>query len=112
MRIEFGRIFVSEKWRCVQSVEAPCSYWHFLSTPESQMHIGSLFAACILYGFFINATVPIFYELAVEGTYPVAEGITTMIIVLLNQSSGLVYISIKMIPGVGECKLVIKQWTL
>ena len=30
-----------------------------------------------LSGFFLNGTIPFFYELGVEITYPVAEGITT-----------------------------------
>ncbi|XP_022088436.1 disrupted in renal carcinoma protein 2-like [Acanthaster planci] len=78
-----------------------CLWIICLSNKWITFNIESLFAACTLYGFLVNATVPIFYEMAVEEMYPVAEGITTMVIVLLNQSSGLVYVSIKLIPQVG-----------
>lgn len=35
-------------------------------------------------GFFLNGTIPLFYELGVELTYPVAEGITTGVTTFLN----------------------------
>ena len=37
-----------------------------------------------LSGFFLNGTIPFFYELGVEITYPVAEGITTGFITFFN----------------------------
>ena len=37
-----------------------------------------------LIGFFLNGTIPFFYELGVEITYPVAEGITTGFMTFLN----------------------------
>ncbi|XP_038058043.1 solute carrier family 49 member 4 homolog isoform X2 [Patiria miniata] len=99
--------YLGGKMRCLLmflcgGASLACLWIICLSHRWITFNIESLYAACILYGFLVNATVPIFYEMAVEGMYPVAEGITTMVIVLLNQSSGLVYISIKMIPGVGS----------
>ena len=35
-----------------------------------------LYIAAITGGLFINATIPLFYELAVEAVFPVAEGVT------------------------------------
>lgn len=37
-----------------------------------------------LSGFFLNGVIPFFYELGVEITYPVAEGITAGMITLFN----------------------------
>ena len=37
-----------------------------------------------LSGFFLNGTIPFFFELGVELTYPVAEGITTCFITFFN----------------------------
>ena len=37
-----------------------------------------------LSGFFLNGTIPFFFELGVEITYPVAEGITTGFITFFN----------------------------
>ena len=48
------------------------------------------------------ATVPLFFETACEVTYPVAEGVTTLVLTLLNNIFGLIFLFIQMIPHIGE----------
>ncbi|XP_022084685.1 disrupted in renal carcinoma protein 2 homolog [Acanthaster planci] len=64
-------------------------------------HIEYLYISCISLGFFISATVPIYYEITVEGTYPIAEGITTMALTLMNNIVGLLFLLPPLIPGIG-----------
>lgn len=43
-----------------------------------------LYISATLGGLFVNGAIPLFYELAVETTYPIAEGTTTGILTLMN----------------------------
>ncbi|KAJ7390831.1 Solute carrier 49 member 4 [Desmophyllum pertusum] len=61
----------------------------------------ALYKSSILGGFFVSGTIPLFYELTVESTYPVAEGITTGALTLINNSFTVIFLLILMIPGVG-----------
>lgn len=62
----------------------------------------SLYKSSILGGFFVSGTIPLFYELTVESTYPVAEGITTGLLTLINNSFTVIFLIILMVPGVGK----------
>lgn len=61
----------------------------------------SLYKSSILGGFFVSGTIPLFYELTVESTYPIAEGITTGLLTLINNSFTVIFLIILMVPGVG-----------
>lgn len=61
----------------------------------------SLYQSSILGGFFVSGTIPLFYELTVESTYPVAEGVTTGLLTLINNSFTVMFLLVLMIPGVG-----------
>lgn len=67
--------------------------------------LDSLYQSSILGGFFVSGTIPLFYELTVESTYPVAEGVTTGLLTLINNSFTVIFLLVLMIPGVGEWKI-------
>ena len=50
----------------------------------------------------MSGTIPLFYELTVESTYPIAEGITTGLLTLINNSFTVIFLIILMVPGVGK----------
>ena len=51
-----------------------------------------LYATCIVGGLFLNGTIPLFYEAAVEVTYPVAEGSTTCLLTTFNNIGCLIFL--------------------
>jgi FLVCR family MFS transporter len=59
-----------------------------------------MFVAAVLGSLCANAVTPLFYELAVEATYPVAEGLTTTALTLLqNVACGLFLLQPTLLPG-------------
>ncbi|XP_070536562.1 solute carrier family 49 member 4 homolog isoform X2 [Ptychodera flava] len=58
-----------------------------------------LYASMIAIAVFINGTIPLFYEGAVEATYPIAEGITTTTLTWLNNFFALLFLLILTIPS-------------
>lgn len=61
----------------------------------------ALYKSSILGGFFISGTIPLFYELTVESTYPVAEGVTTGALTLINNTFTVIFLLVLMVPKVG-----------
>jgi len=53
-----------------------------------------LYVTVILGGFCINGTIPLFYELAVETTFPIAEGSTTGCLVLVQNLIQSMYLGV------------------
>lgn len=68
-----------------------------------------LFASVILSGIFINAAIPLFYEMASELCYPVAEGIIGGYLTFLNNIVGVFLLSSFYIPNLGKAWL---NWTM
>ena len=62
-----------------------------------QLGLPMVYSLCILGGIFINSTVPIFYELAVDTTFPVAEGLTTSVLTVMNNIGGLLFLLLPML---------------
>lgn len=60
-----------------------------------------LYLTSIFGGFFVNGTIPLFFELAVESTYPVAEGITSGFLTFSNNFLQIVFYIFPMIPHFG-----------
>lgn len=60
-----------------------------------------LFVTCILGGFFTNGTIPLFFEMAVETAYPVAEGITSGLLTVSENILQLVFYIFPMLPNFG-----------
>ena len=61
----------------------------------------SLFISCVTYGLLLNSAMPIYYEMTVEGVYPVAEGIATGAINWLYNLTGLIFLFVMLIPDIG-----------
>ena len=76
----------------------------------------SLCIACISIGFFVNSPVPVYFEIAVEGMFPVSEGNVNMVMAFLNNAVSLVFLMLLLIPNIGESyKLVnwsIDNWSI
>ncbi len=68
--------------------------------------IASLYICNILFAFITNGTVPIYYEITVEGVYPVAEGIVTGVLSWLNAFTGIIFLLVMMKPNIGKYKPV------
>ena len=51
------------------------------------------------------ATIPLFFEMACEVTYPVAEGVTNLVLTLANNIFGLLFLFVQMIPHIGKYSL-------
>lgn len=52
-------------------------------------------------GLCLNGSIPLFFELAVESSYPVAEGINTGAMTFSNNVYCLIFLSLPLIPNVG-----------
>ncbi|XP_067687119.1 solute carrier family 49 member 4 homolog [Haliotis asinina] len=63
--------------------------------------MASLYLSSILMGVFISASIPLFYELGCEASYPIAEGVTVGVLTLANNLTGVVFLSVMQIPGIG-----------
>ena len=60
-----------------------------------------LFLTSVLGGLFVNGTIPLFFELGVESTYPVAEGITSGFLTFSNNFLQIVFYIFPMLPNFG-----------
>jgi len=61
----------------------------------------SLYKSAILGGFFVSGSIPLFYELTIEQTYPIAEGITTGVLTLVNNLWTVLFLLILVFPNAG-----------
>ncbi|XP_062521351.1 solute carrier family 49 member 4 homolog [Corticium candelabrum] len=66
-----------------------------------------LYISATLGGLFINGAIPLFYELAVESTYPIAEGTTTGILTMMNNLGCLIFL---LMPMFRELKNSMDKW--
>ena len=57
-----------------------------------------LYVTAIVGGAAINGTIPLFYELVCESTYPIAEGITNGLLTWLNNVASLIFYVILIAP--------------
>lgn len=61
----------------------------------------SLYISIIIGTLLLNASPPLYYEMACEITYPVAEGITNLWLTMINNVGGLIFLLVQMIPNIG-----------
>ena len=59
------------------------------------------YMTCIFGGLTVNGSIPLFFELAVESSYPVAEGINTGFMTFSNNVYCTIFLSLPLINGVG-----------
>ncbi|XP_052804242.1 solute carrier family 49 member 4 homolog isoform X2 [Mya arenaria] len=62
---------------------------------------GVLFSTYIIANLLMGASVPLFFEMACEVTYPIAEGITNLVLTLLNNIAGLLFLLVQLVPNIG-----------
>ncbi|XP_072024364.1 solute carrier family 49 member 4-like [Amphiura filiformis] len=67
-----------------------------------QYNLVSIYLSTVLYGTLMKSSRPIFLEMACEGVYPVAEGITVGSLNWLDNCYGCVFFFIMMIPNIGQ----------
>ena len=78
-------------------------------TPTVDGRLVWMYATCIGGSAAVNAAIPLYFELAVEATYPVAEGLTTTsFTVLMNLLVGL-FLALPSLPTVGTAWM---NWAL
>lgn len=59
------------------------------------------YMTCICGGLTVNGSIPLFFELAVESSYPVAEGVNTGFMTFSNNVYCTIFLSLPLIRGVG-----------
>lgn len=62
----------------------------------------ALYASCIMIGMFVNGGIPLFYEIACEASYPIAEGVTGGLLTLVNNIVGICFLFVMLIPNIGK----------
>ncbi|CAC5362491.1 DIRC2 [Mytilus coruscus] len=67
--------------------------------PNSQIQ---LYASIIIFCMMLGSTSPLYFEMACEASYPVAEGVTNLVLTLLNNIGGLVFLIVLMVPNIGS----------
>ncbi|XP_060067646.1 solute carrier family 49 member 4 homolog [Ylistrum balloti] len=63
--------------------------------------LAQIYVSIITGTLLVNATVPLWFEMACEITYPIAEGITTVVMLMWLNTVGLVFLGLQMIPNIG-----------
>ncbi|XP_022100527.1 disrupted in renal carcinoma protein 2 homolog isoform X2 [Acanthaster planci] len=78
-----------------------CVWCVLLSMRYIPYSLMSVYITCIIIGVCVNASPPIFFEITVEGMYPVSEGNTTMVLTYLNNVAALIFLALPLIPNIG-----------
>ena len=60
-----------------------------------------MYATSIVGSVGVNAAMPLYFELAVEATYPVAEGLTTTSMTIVQNAPAALFLVLPMLPGLG-----------
>ncbi|XP_060078842.1 solute carrier family 49 member 4 homolog [Ylistrum balloti] len=61
----------------------------------------SIHISCVVGAASLTATTPVYFEMACETTYPVAEGITNFVLTLVNNVVSVAFLAVQTIPSVG-----------
>ena len=68
-----------------------------------------MYASCLLLGLFSNATIPLFYEVSCEASYPVPEDLTEGFYTLMMNLFGTLFLFMLNIENIG---VVCMNWAL
>ena len=68
--------------------------------------VAQLYISSIAGGIFLNGTIPLFYELSCETSYPIAEGITGAFSTILDSMFGVLFLFILQIPHIGKVQFL------
>ena len=63
--------------------------------------ISLFYVTSVLGGSCINGSVPLFYELAVECSYPIGEGLNTGAMTFSNNIFAIIFLTLPLIPHIG-----------
>ena len=63
-----------------------------------------IYSSYIIANIFLGGTSPLFFEMSCEVTYPVAEGVTNLVLTLVNNIAGLLFLLVQLLP-IGEYNL-------
>nr|XP_054751345.1 solute carrier family 49 member 4 homolog isoform X1 [Lytechinus pictus] len=61
-----------------------------------------LYVSVILFGLFLNSTIPLFMEITVESAFPIGEETTTILMTWLNNLFALCFLILPMIPSIDK----------
>ncbi|XP_071505804.1 solute carrier family 49 member 4 homolog [Diadema antillarum] len=61
-----------------------------------------VYVSIIMFGLFLNSCVPLFYEITVEGAFPVGEETATIFMTWLNNVWALIFLIMPMIPALDK----------
>ncbi|CAL1545968.1 unnamed protein product [Lymnaea stagnalis] len=62
----------------------------------------SIYAAIVIGGVFLDGGAPLFFELVIEVSYPVGEGVTSGCLQMICASAGILFLSILQIESIGK----------
>ncbi|XP_046573380.1 solute carrier family 49 member 4-like [Haliotis rubra] len=80
---------------------AACLWLVLLRMSYIPVNLWSLYLSNILMGVFIYASIPLFFELGCEASYPIAEGVTVGVLTIANNVTGVIFLSVMQIPKIG-----------
>lgn len=79
-----------------------CVLWFiFTITGVLPDSTASLYSSVILASTLIATVTPLYFEMACEATYPIAEGTTNLALTFMNNIVGFIFLLIQMVPGIG-----------
>ncbi|XP_062589232.1 solute carrier family 49 member 4-like [Saccostrea cucullata] len=88
---------------CMYSVGGAAFLWFVLlvedAVPDSEV---SLYISIILGTLCLQASTPLYFEMACEVCYPVAEGLTNVLLTILVNLSSFIFLLLHMIPNIGS----------
>ncbi|XP_025084665.1 disrupted in renal carcinoma protein 2 homolog [Pomacea canaliculata] len=71
--------------------------------------VGLFYTTTILALLALNSSLPLLFEIGCEQAYPIGEGTTTVVLLLLSSIGGVLFLFIGMIPNIGTLWM---SWTL
>ena len=63
---------------------------------------GSLYTAVVVQGLCVNGAIPLYYELAIECTYPITEVVSSGMMTIIYQIGPLLFLLVFLIPHIGK----------
>ena len=71
-----------------------------------------VYAAMVVGGVFLDGGAPLFFELVIEVSYPVGEGVTSGCLQMICAGAGVFFLSLVQIKSIGQCVDVIFYFSL
>eukprot|EP00057_Strongylocentrotus_purpuratus_P004747 XP_003729358.1 PREDICTED: disrupted in renal carcinoma protein 2 homolog [Strongylocentrotus purpuratus] len=81
---------------------ATLSWSILLANDYIPFNLPCLYVSVILFGLFLNSTIPLFFEITVESAFPIGEETTTILMTWLNNLFALFFLILPMIPSIDK----------